>query len=154
MLLCHNKIMCNNRSFYPIHQPQNLVQLSHLVVNPTDRSEGIQVSKQALSVSLTLQKENHHNQKYHLGLSSSSLSVNSSYWYQSAPALPTGNGLRTNTSTGLGTQTAKCSSLEVSSKFILVLTDLRIGSTVIHPRPEIATSPAGLSNQSTRKLYI
>lgn len=146
--------MCNNRSFYPIHQPQNLVQLSHLVVNPTDKSAGIQVSKQALSLSHFAKRES-HNQKYHLGLSSSSLSVNSSYWYQSAPALPTGNGLRTNTSTGLGRQMAKCSSLEVSSKFILeVLTDLRIGSTVIHPRPEIATSPAGLSNQSTRKLYI
>lgn len=84
-------------------------------------------------------------QKYHFGLVSSSFSVNSLYWYHSDPNLPTGNGGLTKISTGLGTWTAKCNSPQVSTDTASdILCDLPTGSTVNHPRPDMATSQAGL----------
>lgn len=89
-----------------------------------------------------------HIQKYHFALVSSSCSVNSRYWYHSAPNLPTGNGGLTKISTGLGTWTAKCNSPEVSADIRFeIFCDLLTGSTVNHPRPDIAMSQAGLPQE-------
>lgn len=94
-------------------------------------------------------------QKYHFGLTSSSLSVNSLYWYHSAPALPTGNGGLTKISTGLGMCTAKSNSPAVSIDFCCEnLCDLLTGSTVSHPRPDIAISQTGLHKQKQEISYL
>ena len=76
------------------------------------------------------------------GLTSTSFSVNSRYWYHSPPPFPT----------GIRTRMDNFSYLAVSSKSEPeVLSDLPIGSTAIHPRPEIAKSHAGLHKHKLRK---
>ena len=96
-----------------------------------------------------------NDQKFHFGLAYSSLSVNSLYWYQSVPDLPTGNGGLTKISTGLGTCTTKCSSPAIFSELESELLDILIlGSTAIHPKPDIATSQAGLTKHTRFMVFI
>lgn len=103
---------------------------------------------------LPKKKGKKRSQKYHFGLTSTSLSVNSLNSYHSPPSLPTGIGERMKISTGLGTLTAKTNTpgggggadgfsakLDVFSNWILT------GSTRIHPSPDIATSQTGLQMQ-------
>ena len=76
----------------------------------------------------TNNKQNQHNQKYHFGLTSTSFSVNSWYWYHSPPPFPT----------GIRTRMDNFNCLAISSKFEPeVLSDLPIGSTGIHLRLEM-----------------
>lgn len=104
---------------------------------------------------IVIDMKNYKHQKCHFGLTSSSFSVNSLYWYHSAPDLPTGNGGLTNISTGFGTCTAKCSSPAVASVLESELVDdLQRGSTVIHPKPDMATSQAGLREQRREETFI
>lgn len=105
-------------------------------------------------MSIVIDMKNYKHQKCHFGLTSSSFSVNSLYWYHSAPDLPTGNGGLTNISTGFGTCTAKCSSPAVASVLESELVDdLQRGSTVIHPKPDMATSQAGLHEQRREETF-
>ena len=92
----------------------------------------------------TNNKQNQQNQKYHFGLTSTSFSVNSWYWYHSPPPFPI----------GIRTRMDNFNCLAISSKFEPeVLSDLPIGSTGIHPRPEIAKSHAGLHKHKLRNFW-
>jgi len=125
---------------------------------PEDLGNGERIkSEEDLPSSLKKNNNTQNNsvQKYHFGLISSSFSVNSTYWYHSAPALPTGIGGLTKISTGLGTRTTKINSPVVSTGFDWeILCDLPNGSTVNHPRPDIAISQAGLPNNKNQEFIF